>query len=62
MNRMENLFKKVAHIDTFILLILLTLIWSCGGDSEEIITPPAPKLGEFVQDDTYTDEKKPVFY
>ena len=53
MSHMKNLLRKFAHINSVFLLLTLMLIWSCGGDSEEIITPPAPELGEFVQDDTY---------
>jgi len=50
---MKNVFRKFTNIDSVLLFSVLILLWSCGGDSEEVITPSAPKSGEFLQDDTY---------
>lgn len=50
---METLMRKLVHIDSILLFFILTMIWSCGGDSDEIDIPPVQELGEFIDDNTY---------
>jgi len=45
--------RKLIHINTLLLCLALVLVWSCGGDSEEIISQPETKIGEFIDENTY---------
>ncbi|MDN3642055.1 hypothetical protein QWY87_05045 [Lutimonas halocynthiae] len=50
---MKPLSRKLIHINIILLSFALVLVWSCGGDSEEIISPPETKIGEFIDENTY---------
>ena len=51
---MKPLSRKLIRINTILLSFALVLVWSCGGDSEEIISPPETKIGEFIDENTYS--------
>ena len=50
---MKPLSRKLIQINTILLCLALTLAWSCGEDSEEIVNPPDTRIGEFIDDNTY---------
>jgi len=50
---MKPLSRKLIHFNIILLSFALVLVWSCGGDSEEIISPPETKIGEFIDENTY---------
>ena len=45
--------RKLIHINTILLCLTLVLVWSCGEDSEEMISQPETKIGEFIDENTY---------
>jgi hypothetical protein len=50
---MKPLSRKLRQINKILLCLALTLTWSCGEDSEEIVNPPDTRIGEFIDDNTY---------